>query len=206
VQASAPLRSAPSWVQQKGKDTMASERWREHKYKLSKPKSGHKHWVLQYARKRKSGKYGKYENWTLEKGVPPWIFKWLLKRVKDLFKDLHSKEKTYHKALPKIIKALIANGKAQGFKAKRTTKHYGDVTWYIDGIPFATFLIADMSEYMHIWGSSDAPEKLRADKKSGEGHRFREMERKSRAPVRIVWSVSINGKWFRLGIGKMRER
>jgi len=185
---------------------MSSERWREHKYKLRSPKPGHKHWVLKYARKRKSGNYGKYENFRLYKGVPPWIFKWLLKKVKDLWKELHSNEKTYHKALPKIIETLIGNGNAQGFKAKKTHSDYGDVTWYCHGKPLVVFMIADMSEYKQIWGASDAPKKLRDDKKSGEGHRFREMERKSKAPMRLVWSVSINGKWWRLGIGKMRER
>jgi hypothetical protein len=185
---------------------MATERWREHKYKLHSPKPGHKHWVLQYARKRKSGNYGKYENWPLRKGVPPWIFKWVLKRVKDLFKDLHRHEKTYRLELPKIIKTLIANGKAQGFEAKATTKHYGDVTWYCLGKPLMVFMIADMSEEKQIWAADDAAQKLRVDRKTPEGHRFREMERKSKAPVRLVWAVSLGGRWWRLGLGKMRKR
>jgi hypothetical protein len=189
---------------------MASERWREHRYKVRAPKSPEKHWRLQYKRKNKTGDYGKYEkDWPLRKGVPPWIFKWLLKRVQDLLKGLHRNEKTYHKEFPKIVQALIANGNAQGFKAKATDpeKYYSDVVWYCHGVPLAAILIADLSEEKQLWGKApDVANQLRANRKNPEGHRLRMMEKKHKAPIRLVWAVSLNGKWFRLGIGRMRKR
>jgi len=185
---------------------MAKKRWQEHKYKLSAPKSGHKHWRLRYARKKANGTYGHYEKpWSLKKGVPPWIYKWLLMKVKDLGEDIPSNDKTYHNDLPKIVETLLKNGKAQGFTAKQTNrkKYYSDVVWYIGSKPFIAFMIADMSEHKQIWGNFTAADLLRKDKKSGEGHRFRQMERKTKAPIRLVWAVSCHGKWFRLGIGEM---
>lgn len=181
------------------------ERWREHKYKLHAPKSGHEHYVLEYKRKRKSGKYGKPETWKLKGKVPDWIFKWLVKRCTDLLKEIPNDKKTYHKDLPKIIDTLIRNGNAQGFKAKETSKDYGDVTWYLHGKPIATFLIADMSEHKQLWTSKKVVDELRKDK-SDDGHRFRRMESKSKAPMRVAWAVSCHGKWFHLGVGKMRTR
>ena len=183
----------------------SEERWREHKYKLHAPRTNHKHWVLEYARKRRSGKYGKYEKWPLRLTTPPWIFKWLLKRTKDLHKQLHDSDRTYHKEFPKIIDVLIRNGEAQGFHAKKTDRDYGDVTWYCHDKPFATIMVADMSNAKQLWGqASDVAKKVRES--NVEGHRFRKMERKSHAPIRLVWAVSCNGKWFRLGIGKMRTK
>jgi hypothetical protein len=142
----------------------------------------------------------------LKLGVPPWIFKWLLKRVRDCYKQLHSNQKTYHKELPKIIDTLVRNGEAQGFKAKATSKDYGDVTWYCHGRPFATVMVADLSEFKQIWGKPFQVAQQLRDAKTGEGHRFRKMERTSHAPIRLVWAVSLNGKWWRLGIGNMRTK
>jgi hypothetical protein len=188
---------------------MAKGRWQAHKYKLRAPKSGHKHWRLLYARKKADGTYGEFEKpWPLKQGVPPWIFKHLLKKIKSLGEDIPSDEKTYHKCYPEIVQTLIANGKAQGFTAEETNpkKHYCDVVWYIDDKPFIAFMVADLSEHKQIWGNFKAAELLRNKKKSGEGHRFRQLERHAKAPVRLVWSVSCQGKWFRLGIGKMRTK
>lgn len=185
-----------------------AERWREQKYtKLHAPKHSHVHWVLEYKRKRNDGEYGKPETWKLKQNVPDWIFKWLQKRCKDLFDSLHSYDKTYHKEFPKIEDTLVRNGNNQGFKAKATHKDYGDVTWYLHGSgkPVATFMIADMSEHKQFFNPFDLAEKLRKEK-SGEGDRFRKMEDKSKAPMRVIWAVSLHGRWFRLGVGKMRTR
>ncbi|MGB8801879.1 MAG: hypothetical protein WCC97_14435 [Candidatus Acidiferrales bacterium] len=181
------------------------ERWRQQKYiKLHRPKSGHKHYVLEYQRKRKSGKYGKSETWPLKGKVPDWIFKRLVTRCQDLLKEIPSRDKNYRAEFPVIADVLVRFGITLGFKAHRR-RDYGDVTWYLHGRPVATFMIANLSHFKQLWGSVKVIEELWKDK-SGEAQRFDRMLRKCKAPMRVVWAVSCNGKWFRLGVGKMRTR
>ncbi len=183
-----------------------SDRWRQHEYiSLRAPKPGKKYWVLKHKRMRKNGEYGKPEKWELKQNVPDWIFKRLAADVKHLFEKIDRDDRTYHKELPKITATLTRNGIAQGFKAKATHRDYGDVTWYLDDKPVATVMIADMGEHPQLWKPYEVPERLR-EEKSGEGKRFRRMERKSQAPIRLVWAVSLHGRWFRLGVGKMRTQ
>lgn len=171
--------------------------WQDVRCELRKRTAGDKRWVLNY-RKSKKGKPDEWlalQKWAFKKKnqsqIPPFFWTPLLVQLKRYVQRVPTNCKTYKTLRPEAIEAIVAAGKNLHFKV-RTNRSNGDVVWYCSGHRLAVFLVADMFKFAINKKWQLVAEDLR-DLDSDSGHRFREMERHSRALLRIAYVVGKGG-------------
>jgi len=153
--------------------------------------------VLYYRR----AKHGSEEKWEPKtSGLPPFLFRNVKEQVAKRVGAL--KRKTYKAVSAAILEGLMEAGEICHFKVKRDSS-YGDLVWLCNGHRFVVFLICDRTEHLGYRKDVELLEGLRHDD-TKVGHRFRKMQRKSRALLRIAWNVG-KGGYCRMLPAKLRE-
>jgi hypothetical protein len=190
------------------------DRWQKRQcqvHERPRGKNGDKRWSLLYRREKakRPGHYGKQGQWDFRRKLgsrlPPWISEYTFAHLKAKLKPVAKNLKTFKTLEPLIIEALLEAGRVE-FEARVTSRE--TVLWTCHGEPFVEFLVADMYGAIPA-GTLDnkkIAQKLRDETESKKwGHLFRQLERKSKAPLRLAYVVC-QGGWCRLAPGKLRKK
>jgi hypothetical protein len=171
--------------------------WQRVECELRKRTSGEKRWVLNYRKSKKSdsSEWLEWQEWPFKKRngsqIPPFLWTPIMVQLKRHIQRIPTQAKSYKTLLPEAIDAFKAAGKALNFKV-RENRCEGHVAWWCSGKRLAVFLIADMSNVPANRSWKVLAEELR-DLSTDAGHRFRKMERDSRALLRIAYVVGKGG-------------
>jgi hypothetical protein len=164
----------------------------------------HSDGVLDYTR---STDGAKVEHWKpkpkYHSKLPPFFFGNTISRIiKAVARVGEAHKKTYKNLRPAILDALTEAGESADLFTVKRDSDYGDVVWLCHGRRYAVFQVCDRTEHRANLTEQELHTQLRDDE-TDVGRRFRNMERKSGALLRIAFVIG-KGGFCRMVPGRWR--